>query len=82
MIKINEGIIADVLKLIEQGGPVTFRDLMIRLPDSIDAQDVWNSLKYLQKARIVEPIKISRKKMGYKIQYAHANINKICKEDD
>jgi molybdenum cofactor biosynthesis enzyme len=62
----------DVLKLIEQYQPATFRDLMIMLPDSIDAQSVWDTLRSLQKAMIIESVRISNKKSGYKIQCWYA----------
>ncbi|MGA8085515.1 MAG: hypothetical protein WB988_26960 [Candidatus Nitrosopolaris sp.] len=57
----------EIIEIIKQNGRATFRDLMIRLPDSIGAQDVWNSLRTLPKAEIVTPIKISNRKSSWKI---------------
>jgi DNA-binding Lrp family transcriptional regulator len=63
----NKTINETVLEIIKQNGRATFGDLMIRLPDSIGAQDVWNSLRTLQEAEIVTPIKISNRKSSWKI---------------
>ncbi|MGA9154977.1 MAG: hypothetical protein WBZ36_30710 [Candidatus Nitrosopolaris sp.] len=69
MNKIDE----DVLRLIEQHNrPITFRDLIIGLPDSIDAQSVWDTLRRLQKAMIIESVRISNRKSGWQIQRWYA----------
>ena len=59
----------DILRLIEQlNRPITFRDLMIRLPDC-GAQNVWDTLRRLQKATIIELVKMSNRKTGWRIQH-------------
>ena len=73
---INETIVGYVLEIIKRNGRVTFRDMMVNLPDSIGAQDVWNALKYLQETKAIDAVKISRKKTRYKLQYAFINTNK------
>jgi Fe2+ or Zn2+ uptake regulation protein len=64
IVKIDEVI----LQLMEQYQPMTFRDIMIRLPDSIDANSVWGALKSLQEKTIIESIRVSNRKSAWKIQ--------------
>jgi hypothetical protein len=64
-------VIADVLKLVEQNPKISFRQLFVLTGH--DPQNIWGSLRELQSRRMIESVRVSRKKSGYKIQYAHAN---------
>lgn len=68
----------DILRLMKQHGrPVSFRDLTVRLPDSIGAQEIWDTLRRLQTATIIEDIKISNKKRRWQIQHWYASDKQV-----
>lgn len=52
--------------------PMTFKDLMIAMGDEYGAQSIWDGLRNLQQKRIIESVRISAKKSGWKLQY-HVN---------
>jgi hypothetical protein len=72
-INLNEQIIVDIVKLIEQHQRATFRDLRIGLSDSVTTQEIWALLRILQGRKVIESCKISNTRTGYKLQYAYAN---------
>ena len=75
----TQQMVLTILKLIEQHGSINFRDLMIRLPE-LGAQNVWDTLKYLQKETIIENVKISNRKNKWQIQRWYMTKQDIDKE--
>lgn len=65
---INEQIVEDILKLIQQqNGPISFRQLAVMT--HYDPQQIWWSLRHLQKEKIIESCKISNTKSAWKLQH-------------
>jgi hypothetical protein len=69
---IKEALMEDILEIIKKNGPISFRNIMVKLPD-VGAQDVWSALKELRyRLGAIELIKISNRKVAYQIQYGYA----------
>jgi hypothetical protein len=56
-----------VKELIRRYPRLTFRELLLR--SDLSPEDIWRSLKCLRDAKVIESIKISNRKSGYKLQY-------------
>lgn len=54
-----------------QNPHTTFRQLM--LESDYSPEDAWNVLRYLQETKVIESVKISNRRSGWKVQHAYDN---------
>ena len=65
-IKPNEAIIIHLIKVLQENPRISFRQLLII--SNLSPQNIWDTLRYLQKKNIAEPIKLSRSKTAWQLQ--------------